>query len=84
MATKKPDGRTGVFLAHLAVIAVMVVVLATAYVTYVDTKWMHTEIKAEAKNIRKLEERIAQMLVQLKEEKDARNHRLNPSPADGL
>jgi len=70
VATKKPDARTGVFLAHLAVIAVMVVVLATAYIVYVDTKWMQAEIKGEAKKLRKLEERIAERLIELKEKEN--------------
>lgn len=64
MASQKSSDRTGVFLAHLAVIAVMVVVLAVSFVVYTDTKWMQTEIKAEAKKLRKLEN-------DLKEERDA-------------
>jgi len=35
---------------------VLVVVLAMAYITYTDTKWMHEEIKKEAKELRKLKE----------------------------
>lgn len=56
MATKKSDGGQGVFLAHLAVLFVLVVVLSMAYITYTDTKWMHEEIKKEAKELRKLKE----------------------------
>ena len=56
MATKNTSSGTGIFLAHLAVLFVLVVVLAMAYITYTDTKWMHEEIKKEAKELRKLKE----------------------------
>lgn len=59
------------------VIAVMVVVLATAYITYVDTKWMHTEIKAEAKELRKLK-------LELKEERDAIRSSRGAATAGGM
>ena len=58
MAAKKSNTGTGIFLAHLAVIAVMVVVLATSFVVYTDTKWMQSEIRREAKDLRKLKEEL--------------------------
>lgn len=58
VASKKPSSSTGVFLAHLAVIAVMVVVLATSFIVYVETLWMKDEIKKEAKELRKLREQL--------------------------
>lgn len=56
MATKKSSDGTSVFLAHLAVLTVLVVVLAIASITYLETKWMQAEIKQEAKELRKLKE----------------------------
>ena len=56
MATKNTSSGKGIFLAHLAVLFVLVVVLAMAYITYTDTKWMHEEIKKEAKELRKLKD----------------------------
>ena len=58
VGSKNQSGGTNVFLAHLAVIAVMVVVLSVSYTVYVDTKWMHEEIKREAKELRKLKEEL--------------------------
>lgn len=58
MAVKKSGNGQGIFLAHLAVLFVLVVVLSMAYVTYTDTKWMHEEIKKEAKELRKLKEEL--------------------------
>ena len=55
----------------------MVVVLSTAYVVYTDTKWMHTEIKAEAKELRRLK-------IELKEERDALRTRRSSATADGM
>jgi uncharacterized membrane protein affecting hemolysin expression len=56
VAVKNTSSGTSIFLAHLAVLFVLVVVLAMAYITYTDTKWMHEEIKKEAKELRKLKE----------------------------
>jgi uncharacterized membrane protein len=58
VASKKPSSSTGVFLAHLAVIAVMVVVLSTAFIVYTETLWMKDEIRREAKELRKLKEEL--------------------------
>lgn len=58
MATKKTDRGTGVFLAHLIVLCVLVVVFSLAFVTYVETLWMKDEIKREAKELRKLKEEL--------------------------
>lgn len=58
MAGKKPNSGTGIFLAHLAVIAVMVVVLGTSFIVYTETLWMKDEIKKEAKELRKLKEEL--------------------------
>ena len=40
------------------VIAVMVVVLGTSFIVYVETLWMKDEIKKEAKELRKLKEEL--------------------------
>lgn len=58
VAGKKPNSGTGIFLAHLAVIAVMVVVLATSFVVYTETLWMKDEIRKEAKELRRLKEEL--------------------------
>lgn len=62
MATKKSSDSTSVFLAHLMVIAVLVVVLVTSFVVYVETMWMKTEIKKEARELRKLKEEVKEKL----------------------
>lgn len=62
MAGKKSNGGAGIFLAHLAVIAVMVVVLATSFIVYVETLWMKDEIKKEARELRKLKEEVKERL----------------------
>ncbi len=56
MASKKPDSSTGVFLAHLAVLATLVVVLSLTFIAYTETLWMKEEIKKEARELRKLKE----------------------------
>ena len=58
VATKKPNSSTGVFLAHLIVLVVLVVVLATAFTVYLETLWMRAEIKSEAKELRKLKNEL--------------------------
>ena len=58
MATKKTDRGTGVFLAHLIVLCVMVVVFSLTFITYVETLWMKDEIKKEAKELRKLKQEL--------------------------
>ena len=58
VATKKPNSSTGVFLAHLIVLVVLVVVLATAFTVYLETLWMRAEIKHEAKELRKLKNEL--------------------------
>lgn len=45
-------------MAHLMVIAVMVVVLATSFIVYTETLWMKDEIKKEAKELRRLKEEL--------------------------
>ena len=49
-------------MAHLAVIAVLLIVLTLAFMAYVDTLWMKAEIKKEAVELRKLK-------IELKKEK---------------
>lgn len=56
MAGKKPNSSTGVFLAHLAVLAALVVVLSLTFVAYMETQWMKAEIRKEARELRKLKE----------------------------
>lgn len=58
MAVKTSSGGKGIFLAHLVVLFILVVVLAISYITYTDTKWMHEEIKKEAKELRKLKQEL--------------------------
>jgi cell division protein FtsL len=58
VATKKPNNGAGVFLAHLIVLVVLVVVLATAFTVYLETLWMKAEIKREAKELRKLKNEL--------------------------
>lgn len=58
VATKNTSNGKGVFLAHLAVLFILVIVLAISYITYTDTKWMHEEIKKEAKELRKLKQEL--------------------------
>lgn len=58
MASKKPSDSTSVFLAHLIVLAVLIVVFALSFIAYVETLWMKAEIKSEAKELRKLKEEL--------------------------
>lgn len=58
MATKKSDSSTSVFLAHLIVLVVLLVVFTFSFMAYVDTLWMKTEIKKEARELRKLKEEL--------------------------
>jgi len=61
VAIKKTDRGTGVFLAHLIVLCVLVVVFSLCFIAYVETLWMKAEIKAEAKELRKLKEDLKQV-----------------------
>lgn len=58
MASKKPSDSTSVFLAHLVVLAVLIVVFALSFIAYVETLWMKAEIKKEAKELRKLKDEL--------------------------
>jgi len=58
VASKKPSDSTSVFLAHLAVIAVLIVVLTLSFMAYVDTLWMKAEIQKEARELRKLKNEL--------------------------
>jgi flagellar biosynthesis protein FlhB len=58
VATKKSDNSTSVFLAHLIVLVVLLVVFTFSFMAYVDTLWMKTEIKKEARELRKLKEEL--------------------------
>lgn len=78
MASKDSGDRTGVFLAHLAVIAVMVVVLAMSYVVYTDTKWMQIEITGKAKKLEKLEEKVNQRIKELDNATNRTGNRREP------
>jgi hypothetical protein len=48
-------------LAHLAVVAVLIVVLVLAGMAYIDTMWMKAEIRREARELRKLKEELKEM-----------------------
>jgi len=58
VASKKPSDSTSVFLAHLIVLAVLVVVFALSFIAYVETLWMKAEIQKEARELRKLKEEL--------------------------
>ena len=58
MASKKPSDSTSVFLAHLIVLAVLVVVFALSFIAYVETLWMKAEIQKEARELRKLKNEL--------------------------
>jgi len=58
VASKKPSDSTSVFLAHLIVLAVLVVVFALSFIAYVETLWMKAEIKKEARELRKIKEEL--------------------------
>lgn len=58
MASKKPSDSTSVFLAHLIVLAVLVVVFSLSFIAYVETLWMKAEIQKEAKELRKLKNEL--------------------------
>jgi uncharacterized membrane protein len=58
VASKKPSDSTSVFLAHLIVLAVLIVVFALSFIAYVETLWMKAEIKKEARELRRLKEEL--------------------------
>jgi uncharacterized membrane protein len=58
VASKKPSDSTSVFLAHLIVLAVLVVVFALSFIAYVETLWMKAEIQKEARELRKLKNEL--------------------------
>ena len=58
MASKKSSDSTSVFLAHLIVLAVLIVVFSLTFIAYVETLWMKDEIKKEARELRKLKEEL--------------------------
>lgn len=79
MASQKSGGGAGVFLAHLAVIAVMVVVLSVSFVVYTDTKWMHVEITKKAKKLQNLEDQVNQRIKELDNVTNRSGHRSQPN-----
>ena len=62
MAGKKPSDSTSVFLAHLIVLAVLIVVFSLSFIVYVETLWMKDEIKREARELRRLKEELKKEL----------------------
>jgi uncharacterized membrane protein len=58
VASKKPSDSTSVFLAHLIVLAVLIVVFTLSFIAYVETLWMKAEIKKEARELRRLKEEL--------------------------
>lgn len=58
VASKKPSDSTSVFLAHLIVLAVLIVVFSLSFIAYVETLWMKDEIRKEARELRKLKEEL--------------------------
>ena len=45
-------------MAHLAVIAVLLIVLTLSFMAYVETLWMKAEIRKEAVELRKLKNEL--------------------------
>lgn len=45
-------------MAHLIVLAVLIVVFSLTFIAYVETLWMKDEIKKEARELRKLKEEL--------------------------
>jgi Flp pilus assembly protein TadB len=45
-------------LAHLIVLAVLIVVFSLSFIAYVETLWMKAEIKKEARELRRLKEEL--------------------------
>lgn len=45
-------------MAHLIVLAVLVVVFSLSFIAYVETLWMKAEIQKEAKELRKLKNEL--------------------------
>jgi hypothetical protein len=62
VASQKSSDSTSVFLAHLIVLAVLIVVFALCSISYMETLWMKDEIKHEAKELRKLKEEIKEKI----------------------
>jgi hypothetical protein len=62
VATKKSSDSTSVFLAHLIVLAVLIVVLSLSALAYFETLWMKDEIKKEARELRKLKDELKKEL----------------------
>jgi uncharacterized membrane protein len=62
VASKKSSDSTSVFLAHLVVLAVLIVVFSLTFIAYVETLWMKDEIKKEARELRKLKEEVKERL----------------------
>jgi uncharacterized membrane protein len=58
VASKNPSDSTSVFLAHLIVLAVLIVVFSLSFIAYVETLWMKAEIKKEARELRRLKEEL--------------------------
>lgn len=69
VASQNSSDGTGIFLAHLAVLAVLVVVLSLSYTVYTDDLWMKAEHSKEAKKITRLEKRVTELEAQLEERK---------------
>ena len=45
-------------MAHLIVLAVLIVVFALSFIAYVETLWMKAEIKKEARELHRLKEEL--------------------------
>ncbi len=59
----------GVFIAHMAVLAVLALVLYLAFVVVVDAMMIHEKTKADVKQNQKLRERVEIVLKDLEEKK---------------
>jgi uncharacterized membrane protein len=62
VASKKSSDSTSVFLAHLIVLAVLIVVFSLSFIAYVETLWMKDEIRKEARELRKLKEELKEKI----------------------
>lgn len=59
----------GVFIAHMAVLAVLALVLYLSFVVVLDATMMHEKTKADVKQNQKLRERVETVLKDLEEKK---------------
>lgn len=67
MGTEKSNN--GVFIAHIAVLAVLALVLYLSFVVALDAMMIHEKAKSDVKQNQKLRERVELVLKDLEEKK---------------